>query len=71
MERRRKEEAELTSRSQFKGVFYRLPKNCGRPQKSHGRTFPLKSRGESGYNDSVDFVDKVILFAFHFFVVQS
>uniref|UniRef100_F1KRZ5 Zinc finger CCCH domain-containing protein 7 n=1 Tax=Ascaris suum TaxID=6253 RepID=F1KRZ5_ASCSU len=58
MERRRKEEAELTSRSQFKGVFYRLPKNCGRPQKSHGRTFPLKSRGESGYNDSVDFVDK-------------
>uniref|UniRef100_A0A915AU63 C3H1-type domain-containing protein n=1 Tax=Parascaris univalens TaxID=6257 RepID=A0A915AU63_PARUN len=58
MERRRKEVAELTSRSQFKGVFYRLPKNCGRPQKSHGRTFPLKGRCESGYNDNTDFVDK-------------
>uniref|UniRef100_A0A0R3RW63 C3H1-type domain-containing protein n=1 Tax=Elaeophora elaphi TaxID=1147741 RepID=A0A0R3RW63_9BILA len=48
-------ESSLTVRSQFKGKVFKLPENCGRPQSSEGRTFPLKIRSEDMSYDSSDY----------------
>ncbi|VDO76725.1 unnamed protein product, partial [Onchocerca flexuosa] len=48
-------ESNLTIRSQFKGKVFKLPENCGRPQSSEGRTFPLKIRSDDMNYDSSDY----------------
>ncbi|VDK66774.1 unnamed protein product [Onchocerca ochengi] len=48
-------ESNLTMRSQFKGKVFKLPENCGRPQSSEGRTFPLKIRNDDMNYDSSDY----------------
>nr|CDP93529.1 Bm9295, isoform g [Brugia malayi] len=45
----------LTTRSQFKGKVFKFPENCGRPQSSGGRTFPLKVRSDDINYDSSDY----------------
>ncbi|KAL3989507.1 hypothetical protein ACH3XW_27955 [Acanthocheilonema viteae] len=50
-------ERSLTIRSQFRGKVFKLPENCGRPQSSEGRTFPLKVRSDDMNYDSSDYND--------------
>ncbi|CAG9535149.1 unnamed protein product [Cercopithifilaria johnstoni] len=48
-------DSSLTMRSQFRGKVFKLPENCGRPQSSEGRTFPLKVRSDDMNYDSSDY----------------